>query len=224
MQIDMANNGARDVQWLGFKLMLSQLDSIKVGLGDSNVVVLFHWRRNVLRQIISNSANHLDKVLAPAGQHESHPTTAEEAAVIANKTMPYIPSENLDSEISDHFQQRCRIMQMVRELGVRTCPVSHMEDWAATNHRRKATWLIESCLGVKSRSLTAPQKPIHYGTPVLETVKNPTEVEHALQDSTFEYMLEQYSSEEEVYHNLRLSDAYEHSECSSENSRDSHRV
>merc|ERR1712187_646253 len=150
MQSDLASSGARDVQWLGFKLMLSQLDSVKGVLGDSNVVVLFHWRRNVLRQMISNSANHLDKVLAPAGQHQSHPRTVEEAAVIAKKTMPYIPSEHLDSEISDHFQQRCRIMQTVRELGVRTCPVSHMEDLAAMSHRRKATWLIESCLGVRS--------------------------------------------------------------------------
>lgn len=192
-----------NLKWIGFKLMVGQMGRVndlfneKHSLKSESPVIIMHWRRNVLRRMISGAA------MGAGGVHRPHPTTAQDAD-IAGQFKPTIPTENLVREIDLEFEARRSVAEQIQNSGLPTCPDSHFEEWVL--HQATAATRFFNCLQVERHALQTNMMAIHANKAVLETVANPDDIRAELSESKYAYMLEE-GLPDEIYENLKKSDS-----------------
>lgn len=195
------------LKWIGFKLMMSQFGNVadlwnKKHTIESAPTFMMHWRRNVLRRLISNEANKNDKKKS-GNHHVAHARNGQEAQRLAS-FKPKINAKWLVHSIENELYSRRAVANEIHKYRLPTCPDSHFEEWVM--HPDDAKQNVFNCLQVASDALQSDLVPIHASTPVLQTVTNPEEIHKALEHSKYAYMLEEGVSDEEIYENLQKSD------------------
>lgn len=176
------------VKWFGFKLMENQMKRVNglfAGIIVPQPVFIQHWRKNVLRQVISNQANLHDIAHPRLNDHRSHATTQEDADMLA-AWKPTI-DHSIFAEIARQLDGRARVAQAIEEAKVPTCQDSSFEEWVS--NEAEASKKLFDCFGVEAAELHTHQLPIHMGRRVLDTVQNPEETKELLTGSEYEYML-----------------------------------
>jgi hypothetical protein len=168
---------------LGFKVFVDQFSNIS-SLDLSGVKILYFWRRNVLRQVISDEAHHYHSKQNYSFD-EWHATNAEEADTLS-KYKPVINTETLAGDIEWRLTGRCQIMEQLK--GVDRCPTFHYEDLLGPSFDEGVARL-ESCLGTPGATLSSKEIRIHAESSVLSTVENSAELKSWFSKSSYAYLL-----------------------------------
>merc|ERR1719240_2413118 len=80
---------------------------------------IMHWRRNVLRRMISDMANNYDKQHR-GSDHQAHPETAAKAQGLANYK-PKVQVTNLVQSIEKEFHSRRAVAKKIKKHELPTC-------------------------------------------------------------------------------------------------------
>jgi len=187
----------------GFKLMLpfdeenaanGAFDVLARSVCDLGIPVVFLWRRNVMRRIISSMSNHHDTKHPDASLnvHNAHPTTEEEAQALRGykpNLRPHDLIRDIETElkiqesIEESFRRLSRDCEIARNA--RTFYYEDVRDGASGAATKWGDLFGTLKVWVQKDDLAI----IHGNTPVLETVANPQEVKMALERSEHEWML-----------------------------------
>lgn len=166
----------RRIMAIGFKLLDSQISHIHGPPIDvSEEKVIFYWRRNVMRQIISERA-----------MQETHVAHVHDGVAANNLSAykPVIDTHTVGHIISDRLSSRCEVMQQFAG----SCPPFHYEDLLGASFDKEMSRL-EACIGAPEAGVSSSQVAIHESSPVLSTVANPADVQSWLSQSEYAYML-----------------------------------
>merc|ERR1712224_31064 len=155
-----------------------------------------HWRRNVLRRLISLEAN----------KHEStaHAKSEEDAKRLAD-FKPTLDTAQLSKRLKKDFEERKHIAEKLKASGVPMCPDSHFEAWVAPEHEPEAAKALFTCLQVDSYDTVSKLHSIHSHRSLFSTVANPADVREALLDTEYAYLMEGGATEV-TYEQLKKSD------------------
>lgn len=200
-----------NVTRIGFKLMQDQLQNVAGKVFQHipiNVTFIVHFRRNILRRIISGAKGQNCGADGPGCMHPVSKSIAKKLRLYK----PSLDATNLISKIQSRFQQQREVMDALRNISLFNpkC-ISHYEDWLNPKTRSDQTRNIETCLGVPNFKLASEMKPIHQALPILTTISNGQEVKNTLFGTKFESMLEDAKSTTVVYENLKMYDAFDNS-------------
>jgi len=175
-QLEEKARGKR-IMAVGFKLQIGQISNIHgppIDVSDEKVI--YYWRRNVMRQLISLQAMHE----LPNTAHTHDVETAND--ISAHK--PLVDTHTLGDKISGRLSKRCEVM---RQFGG-SCPPFHYEDLLSASFDKEMSRL-EACIGVPEAGVSSNQVSIHVSSPLLSTVANPADVQSWLSQSEYAYML-----------------------------------
>lgn len=206
----MNNPKAMGSAWIGFRLQNDQLPNVRGGIFENklNPTFIFHFRRNVLRQIISYIA-HMQQCLNASRADDTecaHPTS-ESGLADAQAFKPYVDPTTLVAVLDKEFAARRDLMGAARahsKLDPRC--VSHYEDWLDPQAQPAQMGNIEACLGAPQSELTVNTYVIHQNRPISEVIANYGEVKGVLQGTQYAYLLEEFASPAEVFERLKMSD------------------
>lgn len=173
---------------IGFKWMLNQglmehHNEIEEYFKRRSVSVIFLFRRNLLRRMVSMLANSYDRYAKLLnGTHKSHVHSAEEADILS-KYKPFINSTSLLVDLKD--------MEMKAEKALEYFNSSrHMilyyED-LMRNHTKLND--VQKFLGLPQMELTSRQVKIHKG-PLSDHIQNWGDVNKTLTGTVYESFLE----------------------------------
>jgi len=166
----------RRIMAIGFKLLDFQISNIHGPPVDvSEEKVIFYWRRNVMRQIISGRA-----------MQETHVAHVQdgEAANNLSAYKPVVDTHTVGHIISRTLSSRCEVMQQFAG----SCPPFHYEDLLGASFDKEMSRL-EACIGAPEAGVSSSQVGIHVSSPMLSTVANPADVQSWLSQSEYAYML-----------------------------------
>ncbi|PNY09265.1 nodulation protein H-like [Trifolium pratense] len=173
---------------VGFKWMLNQglMDhhkEIEEYFKRRNVSVIFLFRRNLLRRMVSMLANSYDshaKLLN--GTHKSHVHSAEEADILS-KYKPFINSTSLLKDLKDMEMKSAKALQYYNSS---RHMILHYEDLMRNHTKLKD---VQEFLGLPEMELTSRQVKIHKG-PLSDHIQNWDDVNKALTGTEYESFLE----------------------------------
>lgn len=180
---------------IGFKLMLNggpPFDSLANGVCFHDIPVVFYWRRNVLRRIVSNNANHADPEKTKVA-HDAHPRSEREATAL-RAYKPTIDAGGLAHAIDKELKIRSAVQDAFWKLN-ETCEVARnakvffYEDMRDGADRAIELW--GDFFGTLKvwRPKDSTLAIIHANEKLLDTVANPEAVTHALNDTQHAWML-----------------------------------
>lgn len=209
--------------WVGFKLMTYHFDNVpgkKLTVfnpqENGNATFIFHFRRNILREIISQSSGH---PCHPPWCHAevcichdfAHDDT--EATKLQKKNLPTLPTDTLVQRIAQKIESQRQLMVAMNNYpGFNRKCISHYEDWINPAVRvAQSNAIITECLGLQASNLTTGLVAVNKDRPVLETVSNPEQVKHALQGTPYAYMLEDTASRSDAFESLLETDVLDES-------------
>ncbi|GMH14773.1 hypothetical protein Nepgr_016614 [Nepenthes gracilis] len=172
---------------IGLKWMLNQglmeyHDEISEHLKRKGVSVIFLFRRNLLRRMISVVANSYDCYAKPLnGTHKSHVHSQEEADTLS-KYKPFINATTLISEL-----QKMELMtaKALKYFNSTRHIVLHYED-LVSNHTKLLD--VQDFLGLPHMKLKSRQVKIHKGR-LQEHIQNWDEVSKTLNGTSYESFL-----------------------------------
>uniref|UniRef100_A0A7N0TAL8 Sulfotransferase n=1 Tax=Kalanchoe fedtschenkoi TaxID=63787 RepID=A0A7N0TAL8_KALFE len=171
---------------VGFKWMLNQglmdyHEDISEYFNRRGVSVIFLFRRNLLRRLVSVLANSYDRYAKLLnGTHKSHVHTEEEAQALSN----YKPIINSTSLVSDLQLMRISASKAVEYFNGTRYMIVYYED-LITN---RTLLDVQNFLFLPPTDLTSRQVKIHKG-PLSEHVKNWDEVNKTLKGTPYESFL-----------------------------------
>ena len=173
---------------------------------DRNVLIIPHWRRSLLRQVISADAAEV------LNWHQVTPMTKKNAKMQFETSIPTVEVDGLVDRMNFILQGRRNITAFFADRGHPICPTSHYEDWIQnTQTRNHVTASILSCMGVHvTEELHTNLVVIHQDKGIDETCTNYQDIDTKLQNSQFKYMLEShYNSISSLYSALKKTDELE---------------
>lgn len=172
---------------VGFKWMLNQglMENHKViaeYFNDRGVSVIFLFRRNLLRRMVSVIANSYDRYAKLLnGTHKSHVHSEEEAEVLSK----YKPVINLKSLIMDLKQTDATLNETLEHFKSTRHLVLYYED--IITNRSKLVDVLEF-LALPQMELRSRQVKIHKG-PLSDHIKNWNDVKMTLRGTPYERFL-----------------------------------
>lgn len=154
--------------------------------------VIFLWRRNLLRKMASNEANHATK--------NAHPVTAAEIAAVRNVKVAIPTGELFASQMEFWKSEKAAASAQFGHL-----PHIHVdyEDLVATSPGCAARWKqVQEFIGIEPRDLDTMFASIHQAKPLKETVSNWHElVAFVSQNEEYKPLLDIVKEEESQGHN-----------------------
>lgn len=181
---------------IGFKLMLKTSDgephdSLAAGVCFHSIPVVFYWRRNVLRRIVSNIANKVSPQKTHVA-HEAHPRSESVASAI-RAYKPSIDAKSLVHAIDSELRVRRSVEDSFWRLNetcevARNAKVFYYEDMRDGVDGASAVWgdfFGTLKLWRPDSTLTI----IHGNEKLLDTVANPDAVTDALNQTEHAWML-----------------------------------
>mmetsp|Transcript_29228 Transcript_29228/g.82474 ORF Transcript_29228/g.82474 Transcript_29228/m.82474 type:complete len:369 (+) Transcript_29228:207-1313(+) len=158
-----------------------------------NIPIIFMWRRNVLRRIISSASN---AATAKAGMHNPHPTSKKEVQALQS-IKPKMKARDLKKAIEGEVTTQHNIEKAFSALSdscgaARNARVYYYEDLIDSAEGAPEKWQgMFSVLGLGAvrKWVKTDLTIIHGEQPVLSTVANPDEVKKALKGTDHEWML-----------------------------------
>ncbi|XP_052195020.1 uncharacterized protein LOC127803054 [Diospyros lotus] len=172
---------------VGFKWMLNQglmenHKEIVEYFNNRGVSVIFLFRRNLLRRMVSVLANSYDRhAKLLNGTHKSHVHSIEEAETL----MKYKPSINSTSLVNDLKEMEVTAAKALEYFSSTRHIILYYED--LIRNRTKLVQ-VQEFLRLPVMNLTSRQVKIHKG-PMREHIKNWEEVNKTLQGTTYESFL-----------------------------------
>lgn len=172
---------------IGFKWMLNQglmeyHKEIVEYFNDKGVSVIFLFRKNHLRRMVSVLANSYDRnAKLLNGIHKSHVHSRQEADTLAG----YKPTINLISLMMDLKQMESMVLDALDYFRSTRHMVLYYEDLLKN---RTKLMDVQKFLALPQMELTSRQVKIHKG-PLSEHVKNWDDVKRTLRGTTFESFL-----------------------------------
>ncbi|CAJ2635424.1 uncharacterized protein LOC123881588 isoform X3 [Trifolium pratense] len=151
------------------------------------VSVIFLFRRNLLRRMVSTLANSYDRYAKLLnGTHKSHVHSAEEADTLS-KYKPTINSTSLLADLKDMERKAATALEY---FNTTRHMILYYEDLIRNRTKLKE---VQEFLGLPVMELTSRQVKIHKG-PLSEHIKNWNEVANTLKGTVYESFLEADSS------------------------------
>ncbi|KAL8477144.1 hypothetical protein ACS0TY_029445 [Phlomoides rotata] len=172
---------------IGFKWMLNQgvmeyHKDIVDYFNDRGVSVIFLFRRNLLRRMVSVLANSYDRFAKQLnGTHKSHVHSLEEADALSR----YKPVINSTSLVMDLKLMEQMVSEALKYFSSTRHMILYYED--LIKNRTKLVD-VEEFLGVPSMELTSRQVKIHKGS-LTKHIKNWEDVNTTLRGTTYETFL-----------------------------------
>ncbi|EPS71827.1 hypothetical protein M569_02933, partial [Genlisea aurea] len=173
---------------VGLKWMLNQglMDhpvEISNHLKSKGVSVIFLFRRNLLRRMVSLLANSYDRnAKLLNGTHKSHVHSRKEAHILSS----YKPTINSTSLVSDLRVTERMALRAVENFGSNRHIIVWYED--LMKNRTKLLLEVQEFLGVPTMELTSRQVKIHDGA-LSKYIANWDEVRRILQGTEYERFL-----------------------------------
>ncbi|CAJ1942779.1 unnamed protein product [Sphenostylis stenocarpa] len=152
------------------------------------VSVIFLFRRNLLRRMVSMLANSYDRYAKLlSGAHKSHVHSTEEADTLS-KYKPIINSTSLLADLKD---MEMRTAKALEYFNITRHMILYYEDLIRNRTKLKD---VQEFLGLPQMELTSRQVKIHRG-PLSDHIKNWDDVNNTLQGTAYESFLQaDYSS------------------------------
>ncbi|KAL3526765.1 hypothetical protein ACH5RR_011421 [Cinchona calisaya] len=172
---------------VGFKWMLNQglmehHREIVQYFNDRGVSVIFLFRRNLLRRMVSMIANSYDRYAKLLnGTHKSHVHSPEEAETLSR----YKPKINLTSLMTDLKQMEVTVAKTLEHFQSTRHIILYYED-LVKNGTKLAD--VQEFLKLPRMELTSRQVKIHKG-PLSEHIKNWDDVNKTLKGTDYERFL-----------------------------------
>ncbi|CAL5324676.1 uncharacterized protein LOC114308968 isoform X1 [Camellia sinensis] len=173
---------------VGFKWMLNQglmehHNEILEYFNSRGVSLIFLFRRNLLRRLLSVLANSYDKHAKQLnGTHKAHVHSPEEAETLSK----YKPTINSASVMNDLKQMDVTAAKALEYFHSTRHIILYYED-LIKNHTQKLVD-VQEFLRLPVMNLTSRQVKIHKG-PLSEHIKNWDEINKTLQGTTYESFL-----------------------------------
>ncbi|XP_042489043.1 nodulation protein H-like [Macadamia integrifolia] len=187
--LDWMSSAAKNdcVSAVGFKWMLNQAvmvnhQQIVDYFNWKGVSVLFLFRRNLLRRLISLVANDYDREAKLLnGTHKSHVHTKEEAEILAQ----FKPTLNISDLISGFKNFEHTMEDSLQKFNSTRHIILYYEDLV---NNQKVLSDVQEFLGVPIRKLRSHQVKIHT-RPLLEQVGNWEDIYRTLKGTQYEHFL-----------------------------------
>ncbi|CAA0840940.1 P-loop containing nucleoside triphosphate hydrolases superfamily protein [Striga hermonthica] len=173
---------------VGFKWMLNQgvmeyHKEIAEYFNDRGISVIFLFRRNLLRRMVSVLANSYDRYAKLLnGTHKSHVHSREEAETLSS----YKPEINSTSLVMDLKLMEKMAFEVVENFSSTRHIILYYED--LVKNRTKLVE-VQQFLGLPVMELTSRQVKIHRGS-LSNHIKNWADVKRALNGTTYESFLQ----------------------------------
>eukprot|EP00928_Gymnodinium_smaydae_P006932 TRINITY_DN12476_c0_g2_i1.p1 TRINITY_DN12476_c0_g2~~TRINITY_DN12476_c0_g2_i1.p1 ORF type:complete len:706 (-),score=78.26 TRINITY_DN12476_c0_g2_i1:256-2373(-) len=197
----------------GFKIMMNQVP-LKEGdkstkaeelieyLRSNDVLFVILWRRNVLRQYISDMANKANR--DEFNRSNAHPDS------LSRKTLAQTPVEMPAAEITLKelrriVDERLELESLLQTTHIeeKRCIVRFYEDLVASEHGDRMEWTtLQAFLGLPEQALRTSLVPIHEDVPMCQSITNWDAVVRALSRTEFAQFLEPCPAQEEIRHPL----------------------
>ncbi|KAG5098019.1 hypothetical protein JHK82_047873 [Glycine max] len=178
---------------IGFKWMLNQglmehPKEIADYFNSRSVSVIFLFRRNLLRRMVSMLANSYDRYAKLlSGTHKSHVHSTEEADTLSK----YKPTINSTSLLADLKDIEMRTAKVLEYFNTTWHMILYYEDLMRNCTKLKD---VQEFLGLPQMELTSRQVKIHRG-PLSDHIKNWDDVNRTLTGTVYESFLHaDYSS------------------------------
>ncbi|XP_020239721.1 uncharacterized protein LOC109818611 isoform X2 [Cajanus cajan] len=178
---------------IGFKWMLNQglmehPKEVAYYFNQRGVSVIFLFRRNLLRRMVSMLANSYDRYAKLlSGIHKSHVHSTEEAETLSK----YKPTINSTSLLADLKDMEMRTAKALEYFNTTRHMILYYEDLIRNRTKLKD---VQEFLGLPQMELSSRQVKIHRGT-LSSHIKNWDDVNRTLKGTAYEKFLHSdYSS------------------------------
>ncbi|RDX58941.1 Nodulation protein H, partial [Mucuna pruriens] len=178
---------------IGLKWMLNQglmehPKEVADYFNRKGVSVIFLFRRNLLRRMVSMLANSYDRHAKQlSGTHKSHVHSTEEADTLSK----YKPTINSTSLLADLKDMEMRTAKALEYFNITRHMILYYEDLIKNQTKLKD---MQEFLGLRPMELTSRQVKIHRG-PLSDHIKNWDDVNKTLKGTAFASFLQaDYSS------------------------------
>lgn len=178
---------------IGFKWMLNQgimehPKEVADYFKHKGVSIIFLFRRNLLRRMVSMLANSYDRYAKQlSGTHKSHVHSAEEA----DKLSKFKPTINSTSLLADLKDMEMRTAKALEYFNITRHMILYYEDLIRNRTKLKE---VQEFLGLPQMELTSRQVKIHRGR-LSDHIKNWDDVNRTLIGTPYESFLKaDYSS------------------------------
>ncbi|CAI8588835.1 unnamed protein product [Vicia faba] len=176
-------SAAVGLKWMLNQGLMEHHKEIEDYFKHRSVSIIFLFRRNLLRRLVSMLANSYDshaKLLN--GTHKSHVHSAEEADILS-KYKPIINSTSLVEDLKDMEIKSAKALQYYNSS---RHMILYYEDLMRNHTKLKD---VQEFLGLPQMELTSRQVKIHKG-PLSDHIQNWDEVNKALTGTEYESFLE----------------------------------
>ncbi|KAK4262278.1 hypothetical protein QN277_027860 [Acacia crassicarpa] len=175
-------SAAVGLKWMLNQGLLEHHKDIVHYFNQRSVSVIFLFRRNLLRRMVSMLANSYDRYAKLLnGTHKSHVHSAEEADTLAK----YKPTLNSSSLLADLREMEMKTTMALEYFNSTRHMLLYYED--LMSNRTKLQDVLEF-LGLPQRELRSRQVKIHRG-PMSEHAKNWDDVKRTLNGTIYESFL-----------------------------------
>ncbi|XP_057449508.1 uncharacterized protein LOC130740816 [Lotus japonicus] len=176
-------SAATGLKWMLNQGLMQHHKEIAEYFNRRNVSVIFLFRRNLLRRMVSMHANSYDRYAKLLnGTHKSHVHSAEEADILS-KYKPFINSTSLLDDLKDMEMKAAKALEYFNST---RHMILYYEDLVRDNTKLRD---VQEFLGLPEMELTSRQVKIHRG-PLSDHIKNWDEVNKTLTGTIYESFLE----------------------------------
>ncbi|XP_061342003.1 uncharacterized protein LOC133288293 [Gastrolobium bilobum] len=176
-------SAATGLKWMLNQGLMEHRDEIAEYFNRRSVSVIFLFRRNLLRRMVSMLANSYDRYAKLLnGTHKSHVHSAEEADILS-KYKPVINSTSLLNDLKDMEMRAAKALEYFNST---RHMILYYEDLMSNHTKLKD---VQEFLGLPPMELTSHQVKIHRG-PLSDHIQNWDEVNKTLKGTVYESFLE----------------------------------
>ncbi|XP_019424534.1 PREDICTED: uncharacterized protein LOC109333486 isoform X3 [Lupinus angustifolius] len=176
-------SAAVGLKWMLNQGLLEHHKEIAEYFDHKRVSIIFLFRRNLLRRMVSLLANSYDRYAKLLnGTHKSHVHSAEEADILSK----YKPTINTTSLLDDLKDMEMRAAKVLEYFNSTRHIILYYEDLVRNPNMLKD---VQQFLGLPQMELTSRQVKIHRG-PLSDHIQNWDDVNKALKGTVYESFLE----------------------------------
>ncbi|KAJ1419119.1 Sulfotransferase domain [Sesbania bispinosa] len=176
-------SSATGLKWMLNQGLMEHHKEVAEYFKRRNVSVIFLFRRNLLRRMVSVLANSYDRYAKLLnGTHKSHVHSAEEADILS-KYKPIINSTSLLDDLKDMEMRAAKALEYFNST---RHMILYYEDLMRNHTKLKD---VQEFLGLPEMELTSRQVKIHRG-PLSDHIQNWDDVNKTLTGTVYESFLE----------------------------------
>ncbi|KAK7386452.1 hypothetical protein VNO78_26690 [Psophocarpus tetragonolobus] len=181
-------SAAVGLKWMLNQGLMEHPKEVADYFSRNNVSVIFLFRRNLLRRMVSMLANSYDRYAKLlSGTHKSHVHSTEEAETLSK----YKPTINSTSLLDDLKDMEMRTAKALEYFNITRHMILFYEDLIRNRTKLKD---VQEFLGLPQMELKSRQVKIHRG-PLSYNIKNWDDVNRTLKGTVYESFLQaDYSS------------------------------